>query len=63
VVDVKQILARQVEWQKARRLLPWPEKLRLAEEMRETLVRFEALRASEMQRRRRIRRVGDPTRI
>jgi hypothetical protein len=37
VVDVKELLARHAEWQKARRLLSWPEKLRQAEQMRETL--------------------------
>jgi hypothetical protein len=55
VFDVKQLLARQAEWQKARRLLSWPEKLRQAEEMRETLRRFEVLRASERPQRRRVR--------
>jgi hypothetical protein len=47
MVDGKQLLARQAEWQKARRLLPWPEKLRLVEQMREALHSFEALRASK----------------
>jgi hypothetical protein len=44
VFDVKELLARQAEWQRARRLLSWPEKLRQAAEMRETLRGFEALR-------------------
>jgi hypothetical protein len=52
------LLARQAEWQKLRRLLPWPEKLRMAEEMRETLRRFEALRASEARRHRLVGRTG-----
>jgi hypothetical protein len=52
VFDVKELLARQAEWQKARRLLSWPEKLRQAAEMRETLRHFEILRASEAGKRR-----------
>ena len=49
--DVKQMLAEQAEWQKARRLIPWPEKLRMAAEMRETLLTFQAIRAAEARRR------------
>jgi hypothetical protein len=52
------LLARQAEWQKFRRELPWPEKLRMAEETRETLRRFEALRASEARRLRLVGRTG-----
>ena len=51
MADVRQILARQAEWQKARRLLSWAEKLRQVEEMPETLLGFEALRAREGARR------------
>ena len=59
MVDVKQMLQRQAEWQKGRRLLPWPEKLRLAEAMRDTLSRFASLRASESRERRPVRRAGN----
>jgi hypothetical protein len=58
VVDARRLLARQAEWQRNRRLLPWPEKLRMAEEIRETLRRFEALRASEARKHRRIGQTG-----
>ena len=51
MVDVRQMMARQAEWQKARRLLSWPEKLRQAEELRDTLRGFEALRTREGVRR------------
>jgi hypothetical protein len=37
-------LQRQAEWQKSRQALPWPEKIRLAEQMRTTLEAFRAER-------------------
>ena len=37
----EELLARQAAWQKSRILLPWPEKIRLAEQMRASI---EALR-------------------
>ena len=33
---------RQTKWQKARRTLPWPEKVRLAEELRESIRQLRA---------------------
>lgn len=36
--DPQSLLHAQAEWQKARRLLPWPEKLRMAEAMRATIL-------------------------
>ena len=44
--DAKEMLRRQEAWQAARRLLPWPEKLRLALAMRETVLVFAELRAA-----------------
>ncbi len=35
MTDVRQLLDRQAEWQKARRGLSWPEKIRMAEALRE----------------------------
>lgn len=46
MLDVKRLLERQEAWQKSRRLLSWPEKLRMAEALRETLHEFARLRAS-----------------
>lgn len=36
--DVQALLARQTEWQKARRALSWPEKMRLAAAVRESVL-------------------------
>jgi hypothetical protein len=44
--DAKEMLRRQEAWQASRRLLPWPEKLRLAVAMRETVLVFAELRAA-----------------
>ena len=38
--EIEEIFRRQERWQKQRRLLPWPEKLRLAEAVRESLLQF-----------------------
>lgn len=40
MTDVRQLLARQAEWQRARGGLSWPEKVRMAEAMREAIVRL-----------------------
>ena len=42
--EVEQLLKRQSAWQASRRRLSWPEKIRMAEAMRETLVRFRRIR-------------------
>lgn len=44
--DAKEMLRRQEAWQASRRLLSWPEKLRLAVAMRETVLVFGELRAA-----------------
>ena len=35
--DVKKLLERQALWQKSRKSLPWPEKIRIAEAIRESI--------------------------
>ncbi len=47
--DVAELLRRQAEWQRSRRLLPWPEKIRMALVMRETALRFREMRAAAAQ--------------
>ena len=37
MTDVAGMLARQTEWQKQRKLLTWPEKVRMAERIRDSL--------------------------
>ena len=37
MTDIQQLLERQAKWQKARGVLSWPEKIRLAEAMREAI--------------------------
>jgi len=49
--DVKRILEQQADWQRSRRDLSWPEKLRMATACRETLLIFRELRASQPRRR------------
>jgi hypothetical protein len=48
--DNQSLLERQSEWQRNRACLSWPEKIRLAETVRETLRRFRSL-ANEQPRR------------
>jgi len=38
--DVKKLLERQAAWQKSRKLLSWPEKIRIAETLRESVVQL-----------------------
>jgi hypothetical protein len=40
--DIQQMLERQARWQKARRNLPWPEKIRMAERVRESILPLRA---------------------
>ena len=35
--DAKKLLERQAAWQKGRKSLPWPEKIRIAEAIRESI--------------------------
>ncbi len=36
--DVEDMLKRQAEWQQSRKALPWPEKLRMAAAVRESIL-------------------------
>ena len=38
--DVKKLLERQALWQKSRKSLPWPEKIRMAEAIRESILQI-----------------------
>jgi hypothetical protein len=37
MTDIQRLLERQAKWQKSRRSLSWPEKVRMAEAMREAI--------------------------
>jgi hypothetical protein len=50
MTDVRRLLERQAEWQKARGSLSWPEKIRMAEAMRETLRQFRDMPSRETRR-------------
>lgn len=49
--EVQQLLERQARWQKARKDLSWPEKVRMAEAVRESTRQWRAI-ASDLARRR-----------
>jgi len=40
--DVQRLLERQAQWQKARKALSWPEKIRMAEMIRESVIQLRA---------------------
>jgi hypothetical protein len=44
---MSELFQRQAAWQAGRRRLSWPEKIRMAEAMRESAIRFRALRPCE----------------
>ena len=44
---MSELFQRQAAWQAGRRRLSWPEKIRMAEAMRESAIRFRALRPGE----------------
>ena len=46
--DVQQLLRRQAQWQKSRQALPWPEKIRMAERIRESILALRATRTKEV---------------
>lgn len=50
MLEVKRMLERQQAWQASRRLLSWPEKLRMVEALAETLRVFAAVRTSSRDR-------------
>ena len=41
--DIQQLLRRQAEWQKSRKSLSWPEKIRMAEAIRESVLQFRCI--------------------
>lgn len=47
MTDMRDLFERQAAWQAARRHLSWPEKLRMAEAMRESLVGFRNMRQAD----------------
>jgi hypothetical protein len=49
MTDVRQLLARHAEWQRARGGLSWPEKVRMAEAMREAILRLRGERSEKRQ--------------
>jgi hypothetical protein len=42
MTEIERMLERQAEWQKSRQSLTWPEKLRLAERVRESIRQLRA---------------------
>ena len=42
MTDVEDMLKRQAEWQKGRQSLTWPEKIRMAERVRESIKQLRA---------------------
>ncbi len=50
MTDIRHLLERQADWQKARGGLSWPEKIRMAEAMRETLRQFRGMSSGETRR-------------
>jgi len=38
--DIERLLKRQAEWQKERKTLSWPEKIRMAESIRASILEF-----------------------
>lgn len=47
MTENRSLCERQAEWQKGRARLSWPEKIRLVEDLRETLRWFRSLRAEK----------------
>jgi hypothetical protein len=49
--DIQRLLERQARWQKARKALSWPEKIRMAEMIRESAIQLRATASSEARQR------------
>jgi hypothetical protein len=45
--DPQPLFDRQAEWQKSRKALSWPEKIRMAERMRESILRLKRAAPAE----------------
>ncbi len=48
--DIRGLLERQARWQRARKALPWPEKIRIAEMIRESVSHLRAKASRENRR-------------
>jgi hypothetical protein len=46
--DVQELLRRQAEWQRSRQALSWPEKIRMAQEIRESIRTLRATSAKNV---------------
>lgn len=46
--DIQQLLERQAEWQRSRAAMPWPEKIRMAEKIRESILLLRASAAENV---------------
>jgi hypothetical protein len=49
--DIQRLLEKQARWQKARKALSWPEKIRMAERIPESAIRLRATAGPELRRR------------
>ena len=48
--EIRRLLERQARWQRARRALPWPEKIRIAEMIRESASHLRGKASGEYRR-------------
>ena len=46
--DVRELLQRQAEWQRSRQALSWPEKIRMAEKVRDSIQTLRATSAKNV---------------
>lgn len=46
MIDFSDLFRRQAEWQRSLRHLPWPEKLRMAARLRESVMKLRRLKTS-----------------
>lgn len=47
MIDTHQLLERQAQWQKSRQALSWPEKIRMAQSIRDSVEAFRADREKD----------------
>ena len=52
-LDVKELLRRQAQWQKSRQALSWPEKIRMAQQIRESIQTLRATSTQDLPEKRR----------
>ena len=58
--EIQALLERQARWQKTRQTLSWPEKIRMAEAIRETVLALRQLRNGQLKARRHPLRPASP---